>query len=153
MKKLSLILLLGMLSLSVYAQRRNEPAYDQEKLEAAKIAFITQRLDIKPDQATKFWPLYNQFEEKRRNIFKKMRSQSRVDKEDLTDEKAQELIASKLATQQELLDLEKEYIAKFAKALSPKQAYLLQEADRDFVRHLYRMNRDMRREEPREETN
>lgn len=34
---------------------------DNEKLTAYKIAFFTQRLDLTPAEAEKFWPLYNDF--------------------------------------------------------------------------------------------
>lgn len=69
MKKISLFLCLALISFSLLAQRKeNKPGYDREKLSAAKIAFITQKLDITPDQAEQFWPLYNAFEDKRRKI-------------------------------------------------------------------------------------
>lgn len=34
---------------------------DNEKLTAYKIAFFTQRIDLSPAEAEKFWPLYNDF--------------------------------------------------------------------------------------------
>jgi len=34
---------------------------DNERLTAYKIAFFTQRLDLTPAEAEKFWPLYNKF--------------------------------------------------------------------------------------------
>ena len=37
-------------------------AQNEEKLKAQKIAFITQKLDLTPDESAKFWPLYNQME-------------------------------------------------------------------------------------------
>ncbi|WP_137403069.1 Spy/CpxP family protein refolding chaperone [Echinicola rosea] len=142
MKKLSLLIWMALISSSLLAQHRGgKPGYDREKLEAAKIAFITQKLDITPDQAEEFWPIYNEFEEKRRNIHHQMRKTSQVEKSSLTNEKATELINSKIALQEELLNLEKKSIEKFSETLSPKQVFLLQEADREFVKQLFRMNR------------
>jgi hypothetical protein len=33
----------------------------RERIKAQRIAFITQRLALTPDEAQKFWPVYNQF--------------------------------------------------------------------------------------------
>lgn len=147
MKNFILITCFTLFVSGLYAQGREGLPYDKDKLEAAKIAFITQKLDISPEQATQFWPIYNQFEEKRRKILHQLRDLSREGKENLTDEKATQLIASKFTLQQELLNAEKEYAKKFAEILSPKQSYLLQEADRDFVRHLFRLNRQRGKED------
>lgn len=41
---------------------------DNEKLTAYKIAFFTQRLDLTPAEAEKFWPLYNDFSARKNKI-------------------------------------------------------------------------------------
>ena len=61
MKKYLLILLLGFTSFFVKAQDDN-PGQRAEKIQALKIAFITQKLDLTPDEAQKFWPVYNRYE-------------------------------------------------------------------------------------------
>ena len=33
-----------------------------EKIQSLKIAFITQKLQLTPDEAQKFWPVYNQYD-------------------------------------------------------------------------------------------
>ena len=38
------------------------------KLEAARIALITERLGLTPEQAQEFWPVYNEYGEQRRQI-------------------------------------------------------------------------------------
>ena len=37
-------------------------AQDGEKIQSLKIAFITQKLQLTPDEAQKFWPVYNQYD-------------------------------------------------------------------------------------------
>ena len=39
-----------------------------EKIEALKIAFITQKLQLTTDEAQKFWPVYNQYENEIRSL-------------------------------------------------------------------------------------
>lgn len=41
---------------------------DGERLTAYKIAFFTQRLDLSPAEAEKFWPLYNDYSARRNKL-------------------------------------------------------------------------------------
>jgi hypothetical protein len=41
---------------------------NRERLDSYKIAFFTQRLNLTPSEAEKFWPLYNQYQEKKIKI-------------------------------------------------------------------------------------
>jgi len=41
---------------------------NRERIEAYRIAFFTQRLKLTPSEAEKFWPLYNDLQEKRAKI-------------------------------------------------------------------------------------
>jgi hypothetical protein len=43
-------------------------AQNRERLESYKIAFFTQRLKLTPSEAEKFWPLYNDLQERRAGI-------------------------------------------------------------------------------------
>jgi hypothetical protein len=56
MKKYLLVLLLTLGSLSQIK------AQNGEKIQTLKIAFITQKLQLTPDEAEKFWPIYNQYD-------------------------------------------------------------------------------------------
>ncbi len=141
---MKLIISLGfclILALPILAQKEGRPKYDKEKLKAAKIAFITQRMDITPEQATKFWPLYNEFEEKRGKKVWELRKISHQDEDQLTNEKAQSLIQQRFLIQQELLDMEKDFTKKVSTILTPVQILELHEVDRDFVRHLYKIQK------------
>ena len=40
----------------------------EQKIQAARIALITERLGLTPEQAEKFWPLYNEFSQKRKGL-------------------------------------------------------------------------------------
>jgi hypothetical protein len=55
--------MLILLTSAASAQNQN-----REKLESYKIAFFTQRLKLTPSEAEKFWPLYNEMQEKRATI-------------------------------------------------------------------------------------
>lgn len=138
-KKYILCLLLGLLGSAAFAQR-DQQGFDREKYESARVAFITNRLDLKTEQAEKFWPIFNKYNEDKEKL---MRSMSAINKEsdgDVTEAKAKELINKRFTIQKEMLDLDKEFMNKITSVLSHTQALKLGGANRDFVRRIYRMN-------------
>lgn len=146
-KTITTIVLAILLALPAWAQRTGGKPYDKEKLQSVKIAFITQRLDITPEQAKEFWPLFNKYEEEKGSKHHRLREISKTDQDGLTDPKAKELIAERFKIEQELLDIEKAFYQKVGKVISPKQAFSLHEVNRDFVRHLYKINKNRKKDE------
>jgi len=140
-----LIILLMFVSTGLIAQQRRamdrqqDRSFDKEKLESARIAFITNRLSLTPAQAEKFWPLFNQNMEKRSELMREMTRINRTDTQNITDSKATELINRKLEIQQNLLDIEKSFMKEITGVISPAQALQLGGVNRDFTRQLYRM--------------
>lgn len=61
MKKLAIILLVSALSVAAYAQDGPHKA-QRDRIQAEKIAFITRELELTPEEAQVFWPVYNQYE-------------------------------------------------------------------------------------------
>ena len=54
MKRLLLFTFLLMIGIKIRAQNGN-------RIEALKIAYITNKLNLSPEEAQKFWPVYNQY--------------------------------------------------------------------------------------------
>ena len=137
MKALKIYLLLFFMAASslAFAQRNGQPV-DPERLQAARIAYITTRISLKADQAEKFWPLFNSFTESRDAS---MRAVGDLSKgvESMTEEEAKSRIQQKLQIQQKLVQDEKIFVAEAAKVLTYKQLLLLQNIAKDFNRHLY----------------
>ncbi|MDO8967290.1 MAG: hypothetical protein Q8S14_02790 [Algoriphagus sp.] len=133
---IAIILLLG-IGTSALAQR---PPVDQEKLQAARIAFITTRLDLKPEQAEKFWPIFNQYNDQRE---KTMRQISELGRgvETVGEDEAKSRIQQRLKLQSELLEKEKGFVNEVSKVLSSKQILMLNNIARDFNRQLYQRGR------------
>ncbi len=62
MKKLYLLLVL--MSLTAFVKAQDEALNTEKKqqgIDALKVAFISRELDLTPDEAQKFWPIYNQY--------------------------------------------------------------------------------------------
>ncbi|WP_304518171.1 hypothetical protein [Cecembia rubra] len=146
MKKITiLVFFLCYTSLSM-AQRGNAQ-YDQEKLEAARVAFITNRLDLKASQAEKFWPLFNSYQEERKSIMDTLSKLNKQSGWESDDEKAKNLINKRFELQEKLLAREKLFMNDIMQVISPSQAVKLGSANRDFTRHVYRMQQGRSRDE------
>jgi len=121
---------------SVHAQKHGEKDFRQsrEKIEAAKIGFLTSKLDLTREQAIAFWPVYNEYSDKRFAIKEsmlknKMRRPSDDDKEVDWEKRLEEL--SNMRKKE--FELEDEYKAKFLKIISAKQVISLFKAEREFM--------------------
>ncbi|MEX2593188.1 MAG: hypothetical protein WD426_10455 [Anditalea sp.] len=141
MKSIIFSLLLLFLAMPALAQKVENPSYNKEKLESAKVAFISKRLDLTPKEAEKFWPLYNQHNEDKRKLMKNIYELVKIDEEEITNKRATELIDKEFEIEQEILDLEKAFLKDIIKVISPVQALKLGEANRKFTRHIYRMQK------------
>ena len=112
-------------------------AQDQDsKVENLKIAFITRKLDLTTDQAQQFWPVFNEFDVKRKTIRIDLRTLR--DKEELVEAKDKQLatVSKMLDLKEDELKLERAYVPKFAKVLKPWQVVELYSIEREVAKHL-----------------
>lgn len=126
------ILMLGIFgTFTVSAQHRSEE--EMQKIQDAKVAIITNRLNLTPEQSTDFWPVYNEYSQKRKDIH---RAQRKIINDKKAEGKSDEQVLSNLKEVQDLrqkeLDLEKEYQNRFLKVISASQVIELYKAERTF---------------------
>jgi len=141
MKNAFIYLLMSLFSLPLVAQQEEKSSYDKEKLESAKVAFITQRLDLTPDQAEKFWPLYNQHSKSKRSLMRELNEVQKSGEEQMSDQEVVETIKRRFDIEQKILDLDKAFLNNIIKVITPRQAFKLDEVNKDFARHIYRMQK------------
>lgn len=126
-----LLLFFGAMSTTAQAQRRSEE--EIKKIQDAKVAIITNRLNLTPEQSTGFWPMYNEYSQQRREIH---RAQRKIINDKKAEGQNDEAVLSNLKEVQELrqkeLDLEKEYQSKFLKVITASQVIELYKAERTF---------------------
>jgi hypothetical protein len=124
---------------NLMAQRPN-PNINPEKLQAARIAFITSRIDLKPEQAERFWPIFNKYTDQREAIMKTMSDLSRGN-ENISEEDAKSKVQKRMQLQQKMLDEEKTFSSEISKVITYKQLLMLHNIARDFNRHIYQRQR------------
>lgn len=131
MKKI-LTFALIIIGFTAIAQNKNQQDA-KSKLEAARIALITDRLGLTPEQAQQFWPVYNEYAEQRRTIQQEFRdSRKGLDMENLTEEQSEKMVRARLQGKQKQLDLETRYSERLMNVINTRQLMSLKKAEDDF---------------------
>lgn len=122
MKKSSILFILITLASITDIKAQDEQPRGKEKIKAAKVGLITNRLSLTEEQAKGFWAVYDEFDKKRSEIRKNIR-QMTAESRNLTmsDDKILTDIKEVLSLKQKEVDLEKEYLSKFLKVVNIRQ--------------------------------
>lgn len=137
-QSLLITLVLVLVTWESFAQRPGQ--IDPEKLQAARIAFITTRINLKPEQAEKFWPIFNEYNEKREATMRAIAELNRGT-ESISEDQAKERIKKRFELQQALLNEEQQFVQKVSGVLTAKQILMLNNIAKDFTRQLYQRQR------------
>ena len=121
MKKFYFILALIITTSFAEAQDEQASVKKQQDIEALKVAFISKELDLTPDEAQKFWPVYNQYS-------KEIKA-TRIDNPDVLDR------------DEKILNLRKNYKEQFTKILGPQRVNNMYNAEGRFNQLLFKAMR------------
>lgn len=113
---------------SLQAQNKNE---HREKIKAMKVAFITQELNMSPQTAQKFWPVYNKYEIDKRALHKR----ENVDWDNIgtiSDSKAEAMLKEYLAVEREEYVIKRQLFSDLKKILTAREIVLLHKLEADF---------------------
>lgn len=111
----------------------------RENIEALKVAFMTKKLDLSPEEAQQFWPVYNQYTDKLQDFRKKRRQENKEAKQnfdEMSDKEIEQAVDNEIVFRQKELDLQKEYHSKFKAILPVKKVAKLYQAEEQFKRVL-----------------
>ena len=157
----NLIIALAIIGTAASAQTRPNPGQRpgarpgqaKERIESAKIGFITRELQLTPDEAKAFWPIYNAMEaelkkanrDPLREGLKTVRGEGGID--NLSDAQARELLAEidKVGAEREAV--RRTYQKEFLKVLPPQKVLKLHVAERKFKQEVMERLRDARKGE------
>ncbi|MGF1587583.1 MAG: hypothetical protein ACFCUM_19895 [Bacteroidales bacterium] len=142
MNKSLLIILASLLFAStVFAQQRQRGRQGYEQVEAEKIAFFTRTLELTSREAREFWPVYDDFQDRRNALIREKHILSRSFAENYDNMTANE--AGKIADQYINLqvketDLAVEFHEKFKNVLPPAKVMRFYQAENEFRMQLLR---------------
>lgn len=122
----------------------------REKVKALKVAFITKKLELTTEEAQKFWPIYNTYDESQAELrHEKMRAilnRFKPDNvENLSEKEASALLVQMEKIEEDLFNLRRKFIKELQGVISAKKIIKLKKAEEDFNRELLKQMRDKRR--------
>lgn len=127
------------LSATSYAQPKEKKNW-HEKMQSEMIGFITAELDLTPEEAQAFWPVYNQIAkakmESQKSVIKAYKTlKEALEDEKTSDEQVNRLLDEYLAAKQAQKDSDKGEADKYRKVLPAKKVAKLYTAQEKFRRN------------------
>ncbi|MDP3461176.1 MAG: hypothetical protein Q8S18_00135 [Bacteroidales bacterium] len=152
---LSMILLVvsSLISQSVLAQQRralqNKPG---ERVEAFRVAYFTRQLELSPDEAKVFWPLFDEYSKiiKLQHQAKKENMELVASKgiDNLSDTELNQLIDSRISQAEEGLKARVHFVKELRKVLPPRKVIRFYKAEEQFKKMLLKKAADLRENNP-----
>jgi len=132
MKKNILSLILILLTTISFSQDKHE------KIKALKVAQITDVLSLTEKEAQKFWPIYNAFEKKDRELKNtNYQLRKKINFETITEDEANLILKETNEFHNKKNSLHNKYISDLLKVLPAKKVLLLKKAENEFKRKMF----------------
>lgn len=122
------------LCLPSMAQPAKNTGLKKEKMEAHRVAFLSHQLNLTPEEAQKFWPVYNQYQNEKKVLlqnFRKEATEKKMNTDEFSDKELEEQVMKEMEFSQKKLDLKKQYYPKFKEVLPIKKVARLYKAEND----------------------
>ncbi len=131
-----------LLCISTFAQKK-DPSNETE-FRAKKQAYMAKKAGLTQEESDKFFPLYFEFQDKKKEINKEAWTIAKKGKNPGTTETEYEEIIDTFFDNQEIItQLEKEYIKKYREVLSAKKIYMVYWAEMKFSRNMMKILQEM----------
>lgn len=140
MKKI--IPLLGLLFLIVanLNAQNNGPGFEKymQRFKTERIAFITEKLEFSVEEAKDFWPLYNDYQDKRGELLKskRMSNHGRGKREELNSKELEAMVDSRVEKEVKLAELKLEFHKKVKEVIPIEKVARLYRAENEFMNYM-----------------
>lgn len=121
------------------------PEERMQEIKAQKSAYLTQKMALTPEEAQRFWPIYNQMDEelgKARREHMEFKRTLRQKEESMTEKEASEFLDREIAMREKDLQVRKKYDPQLRKAIGAQKLVQMHKAERDFHREVMKRFRD-----------
>jgi Spy/CpxP family protein refolding chaperone len=126
-------------TLLVFGQKNPERKEKREQIEIARIGYITSAINLTESQATKFWPVYNEYSKERKRLKRQGRNLLK-DKNlaNISETEAKKLLEDLKSLRIQEASLSEIYEPKLLEVVSYRQLVQLMKAEREFIRMLHK---------------
>jgi hypothetical protein len=137
-KILTLLMLSTLVAVAQPEGRPGDFEEKREKIEAIKVAFITEQIDLSVEESQSFWPVYNEMSDKEHALRKAQRDAlaGLKDFENASDKDVEKAIMELADLQIEMEELRKSYLPKFIDIIGAKKTAKLMRAEKEFGKRL-----------------
>ena len=147
MYRLFVAMLCFFLTLPASAQESGIPArrggmrmsVPSENIQVERIAYFTEKMNLTPEEAQLFWPIYNEMDHKKTALFEEKAAIIRrfaKESDKITEKQLDELLERLAAINRQEAQIPGEYQVRFRKVLPASKVMNLYVAETDFRRHL-----------------
>lgn len=126
------LLLLG--AFCTMATAQPDPEKREARIAAYRIAVFTEVLNLTPEEAQGFWPIFNDYQNKREQLQKQLKPSTQFD--GMSDSEVEEYLKKYFDLKQQEIDLEKDLVQKLRKTLPARKIAKLPVAEREFRERL-----------------
>ena len=107
-------------------------------------AYLAEKINLSDDQSSRFWPLYEEYNDKRMLLLHAFRQKMREfkDLQSPSEKEYKGIVDSDLELKVKEVELMQEYYGKFRKILTSEQTYNLMRAEDDFAKEYVRRRMD-----------
>ncbi len=133
------ILVLMLLTSTVVLKAQPGGGDKKEKVEAIKVGYITKQLNLTPDEAKVFWPVYNQYDAEMEVIRKGRLTElmnAKINFDEMSDADVAKTIDNEFNYQQQELNIKKKYNEELKKVLPVKKVAKFWVAEQKFKLYL-----------------
>lgn len=145
MKSIITYLYLFLISFSQFAQPNEKR---EEKIRNLRIAFLSTKLDLTTEEAQKFWPLFNKFDDKHTEFFKQkkqmMQALRKSENENISEKELQNLLNNSEDVENKLQENRKIFIKSLQGIIPTQKIILLRKLEEDFKQKLLQQFKNRR---------
>lgn len=105
---------------------------NKDKVEEMRVSFISKKLDLSSAESEKFWPLYNEYNDKVKALRKNLRQSLRKAPENMDEKEAEELYQLDIKTKTAEAELHKNYSEKIKAVIGARKVIMLRTAEDEF---------------------
>lgn len=136
--------LIALMSLAFFqvARAQPDPENRERKLAAYRVAIFTEVLNLSAEEAQGFWPIYNDYLDKREDLQRQLKPSKQID--GMSDNEVEEYVKKYFDLRTRELDLEKDVNQKLRKVLSVRKIAKIPVAEREFREALVKKLNDVR---------
>jgi len=113
-----------------------------ERIRALKVAYITDKLQLTPEESEKFWPVYNQYETEQKRIRQKYKAD--LDLSIMKDEDVERSITDRFEMEEQIIKLKRDYFQRMKSFIAVRKIAQLQRSEQEFNRELLKRIQEAR---------